>query len=281
MGHQTRQSILCPNCRKLISRNETRCPYCGVSKPGAWIKRLFSLRSLNNPEAFLKLTIYINIGMYVISLLLNSRLPGMTYNPFAMLSPENRSLLFLGATGRIPIDVYHRWWTLIAANYLHGNILHILFNMLAFRQLGLLTIREYGLYRTVIIYTISGVAGFWVSYLAGVNFTIGASAAICGLMGSMIYYGKKRGGIYGQMLYRQIGGWVLAIFLFGLLVPNINNWGHGGGLSAGTLLGFLLGDQEKSTENLYHRAIGTGLAMITLLTLVWAITSGIYLRIAA
>lgn len=50
----------------------------------------------------------------------------------------------------------------------------------------------------VVIYTLSGMCGFLVSYLAGVGFTIGASAAVCGLIGAALYYGKRRGGRYGQ-----------------------------------------------------------------------------------
>jgi len=73
----------------------------------------------------------------------------------------------------MPIDMYHRWWTVISANYLHGSLLHILFNMVAVRQLGALIVQEYGVYRTFSIYTISGVGGYLFSYLAGVPFTVG------------------------------------------------------------------------------------------------------------
>jgi rhomboid protease GluP len=104
-----------------------------------------------------------------------------------------------------------------------------------------LVIREYGTHRMIVIYTLSGVGGFLVSYLAGVGFTIGASAAVCGLIGAALYYGKSRGGIYGQAVYRQVGGWALGIVLFGLLVPGINNWAHGGGMAAGILMGLLSG----------------------------------------
>ena len=62
--------------------------------------------------------------------------------------------------------------------------------------------------------TFSGVFGFFVSYLAGVTFTIGASAAVCGLIGAALYFGKSRGGIYGQTIYRQIGGWAIGIFSY-------------------------------------------------------------------
>jgi rhomboid protease GluP len=131
------------------------------------------------------------------------------------------------------------------------------------------------------IFTVGGAIGFWISYRAGIIFTIGASASICALIGSIIYYGISRGGVYGKMIYTQIGGWALGIFLFGLLIPGINNWGHGGGFLAGMALGFFLGYQDKARETRFHRILGTGLFALTAVVLAWAITAGIYLRLGA
>jgi len=219
--------------------------------------------------------------MYVISLLFYPWSSGFSLNPLSLFSPSNKSLLVLGATGTIPIDRFHRWWSLVTANYLHGGIFHILFNMIALSQIAPLVIREYGAHRMVILYTLSGVIGFWVSYLAGVAFTIGASAAVCGLIGASLYYGKSRGGIYGQAIYKQIGSWALGIFIFGLLVPGINNWGHGGGIVAGAILGFLLGYEEKRRERRFHRILAGLCLVATLLILLWAIGSSIYFRFLA
>jgi rhomboid protease GluP len=204
----------------------------------------------------------------------------VTLNPFTFLSPSDRILLLLGATGTIPIDQLERWWTLVSANYLHGSILHIFFNMVAFRQLATLVIREYGTSRMVVIYTAGGIIGFLISYLAGIRLTIGASAAVCALIGSLLFYGRNRGGLYGKIIYRQIGGWAIGIFMFGLLVPGINNWGHGGGMLAGALLGLLLGYQERSRENSWHRILSGGCLLMTVAVLGWAVLSGVYFRFA-
>ncbi len=279
MGHQKRRSILCPNCRKLISTDEGQCPHCGTRRPGSWWKNNIWTQAYYSPEQLIKSLIYVNIGMYLISLLLNPLRSSLSINPLTFLAPDNTSLLLMGATGTVSIDRYHRWWTLLSANYLHGGILHIFFNMMAFRQLAPLVIQEYGTYRMFIIYTIGGTVGFWVSYLAGVSFTIGASAAVCALIGATLYYSKSRGGVYGRTLYRRIGGWAVGLFLFGLLVPGINNWGHGGGLVAGALLGFMLGYQEKVREKFFHKAIAGVCMILTLLILGWAVLSGVYYRI--
>lgn len=127
-----------------------------------------------------------------------------------------------------------------------------------------------------VIYTVSGIIGFWVSYLAGIAFTIGASASVCGLVGALLYYGKSRGGIYGRNLYRQIFMWVVFLFIFGLIVPGINNWGHGGGILAGIIFGYLLGYQEKKRENLLHKTLAGLCAMVTLAVLIWAVGTSVY-----
>lgn len=275
-----KKAILCPNCKSLISKEEARCPYCGIARPGSWWKNNRWTQGLRDTDQLLMAIIYTNVGFYILSLLLNIRGSSLSLNPFTMLSPDNRSLLLLGATGTIPINSFGRWWSLVAANYLHGGILHILFNMFALRQIGYLVIEEYGNYRMFIIYTLGGIAGFLLSYFVGVPLTIGASAAIMSLIGAVLYYGKSRGGAYGQFIFRQVGGWVVGIFLFGFLVPGINNWGHAGGMVAGAILGFLLGYQERKKENLLHKLLA-GLCMIlTVVVLAWAVVSVVYLRLA-
>jgi rhomboid protease GluP len=278
MPNHKRQSILCPNCKKLISISEKKCPYCGTGNPAAWWKNNILTRGFNDPYLLVRSIIGVNIGIYVISLLLNPRGFGLALNPLTFLAPSGQILELLGATGKVPIDAFQRYWTLVSANYLHGGILHIFFNMAAFRQLGLLVAREYGVYRMFIIYTLGGVIGFFISYLASVPWTIGASAAVCSLAGALLFYGKSRGGLYGRAIYKQIGIWVIILFIFGLLVPVINNWGHGGGIAAGIGLGFLLGYQERKKENVLHKLVAGGCAVLTLVILGWAVVSGIYVR---
>jgi len=293
-----RQSMLCPNCRKLISLSEPKCPFCGTARPGSLWKNNFWTRSFYNPGQFIKAIIAVNAGMFLLSLLLYPAASSLNINPLTFLSPSNASLVLLGATGVVPIDHFPqlldqilgtgalaidripRWWTLISAGYLHGGILHIVFNMAAFRQLAMLVGREFGVYRMFVIYTLAGVSGFIVSYLVGVPLTIGASAGVCGLLGASLYYGKSRGGVYGRAIYKQIGGWIVFIFIFGLLVPGINNWGHGGGILAGVFLGFVLGYHEKKKEVLFHKVFGGLCAALTVLVLGMFAATAIFYRLA-
>jgi rhomboid protease GluP len=272
MDAQNRSSILCPNCRRLVSVDEKRCPYCGLGHPGSLWKKITIGGGLLASNRVVTNIIALNVGMFLVSLLIHPGSTALSANPLHFLSPSTNSLLLLGATGTIPIGQLHMWWSLLSANYLHGGILHILFNMMALWQIGPLVVQEYGAYRMFAIYTLSGVGGYVVSYFAGVPITIGASAAICGLIGATLYFGKSRGGQYGQMIYQQIIGWVVAIFAFGFLVPgmNINNWAHGGGLVCGILTGYLLGYQERNAEKFSHKALGVCCVAATLGALVWS-----------
>jgi len=281
MRENPRKSILCPNCSKLISADESLCPHCGVSKPGSRWKSLLLPQGLFRGDRIIKTIIYANVGMYLISLLINPTRMGLSTNPFTFLSPSSNALILLGSTGTIPIDQMHRWWTLISANYLHGGILHILFNMIALSQIGPLVLREYGVGRFISIYTLGGVIGFLLSYLVGIRFTLGASAAVCSLIGASLYYGKSRGGTYGQAVYKQVSGWVLGLFLFGFIVPGINNWGHGGGIVGGIVVAYLLGYEERKRENLIHKSLGGICIVLTVVVLVWAVSASFYYRFFA
>jgi rhomboid protease GluP len=278
MDSQEKRSLLCPNCRKLISADEVACPYCGLSNPGSRWKDNFWTRGLLRGEQLITSVIILNAALFVLSVVMSPSSTGFSMSPFAFLSPGGRSLLLLGATGTLPIDQYGRWWTLLTANYLHGSILHIIFNMLAFKQIAPLILQEYGGYRTISIMTLSGVGGYVVSYLAGIPFTIGFSAALCGLIGAAIYYGRSRGGYYGQTVYHEVRGWAIGILVFGFLFPGINNWAHMGGFIFGMLTGFLMGYQEKRAENFFHKTVALTCTLVTLGALAWGVGTGILLQ---
>ena len=269
-----RNSILCPNCRKLISLDEPACPYCGLIRPGlhntAGIVRKIFLGS--DP---IRTIIYINIAFYFLSLLLDPEGILAGGGSFSFLSPSNQSLFLLGATGTIPVIQAHRFWTLISASFLHGGILHIAFNMMALYQLGPFVLREFGFHRFINLYIITGGCGFAASVLFGVPFTIGASASICGLIGAIIYYGKSRGGSYGEAIYKQAMGWVVGLIFFGIIFPGINNWAHGGGILSGILLAFLMGYNDNKQESAWSKLLAYACILLTVIILIGAVISSL------
>ena len=261
------RATLCPRCRQLIGSEESVCSWCGTSRSAPLWKALNWTKISMDGDGAVKAIITINILYYAVSILIDP--------PAGFLSPSQYSMMILGATGTIPINNYGNGWSLLTANYLHGGIIHLVFNIMAFRQIVPLAINEYGSTRMISIYTLGGVSGYLVSYWVGVPFTIGASAAVCSLVGALLYYGKSRGGVYGASLYRELSGWVISIFIFGLLFPGINNWGHGGGLLSGAVIGMLLGYKEKTRENVLHRALALICALATFASLGLAL-SGLF-----
>ncbi len=266
-----RQTILCPACRRLISRDETTCPWCGARHPGAWWRRGFDLFNGDNPQLAMKIIIGINVGMFLISLMLNQGTPGEARGMFSSLTPDQNSLFALGATGTFPLR-YGRLWSLINAGYLHGGVMHILFNMMAVYQIFPMAAREYGTSRTITIYCFGGLVGFILSVLAGVPMTIGASAPVCGLIGALLYYGKSRGGRWGEAVSREVMGWIMSLVLFGFIFPGINNWGHAGGIAGGVIAAFVLRYRDRQPESLRHQILAAFCTCATLLSLGWGLT---------
>ncbi|GFE60939.1 rhomboid family intramembrane serine protease [Geobacter sp. AOG2] len=273
----TQKAMLCPRCRRLIGSDETVCSWCGAQRSSAWWRPAAWTRGGLDGAWLVKAIITVNIIVYAFSILLGMGRGGAS-GPLAVLSPNQMSLILLGATGTVPIDGYGRFWTLLTANYLHGGILHLVFNLLALRQIAPWVNQEYGPSRMFIIYTLGGIFGYLISYLAGVSFTIGASGAICSLIGALLYYGRSRGGAYGSMVFREVSGWVFSLMLFGFIMPGINNWAHGGGIVGGAILGMLLGYEERNRENASHRLVALLCAGATVGVLGWSAFVAVALR---
>jgi rhomboid protease GluP len=251
--------------------DEPECPYCGLKRPGLH-NTASAVRNIffgTNPVMAI---IYINIAYYVLALFLGGISNDGSFN---FLSPSNQSLFLLGASGTIPVIEAHRFWTLISASFLHGGLMHILFNMMALYQLGPFVLQEFGFHRFINLYIITGACGFAASVIFGVPFTIGASASVCGLIGAIIYYGKSRGGSYGEAIYKQAMGWVIGLIFFGLIFPGINNWAHGGGLLSGIALSFLMGYNDNKPESAWSKLLAFACILLTAAILIWAVISSL------
>lgn len=229
------------------------------------------------PSLVMNVIIYTNAIMFFICLIYSGKNMILSFNPFYAFTPSTDILIFLGASGRIPIIKFEAWSSLITANWLHGGLLHILFNMMALKTLAPLVMKEFGLFRMFSIFTLSGMAGFLLSYFGNVNLTIGASSGLCGLIGAALFFGKSRGGSWGQVVYKQTSGWVVSLLLIGFLVPNINNWGHGGGLVTGILLGWIFGYNENRAENIFDKLLAVFFVGITFWLLGKSVVQGFFL----
>lgn len=221
-------------------------------------KSLFSASSIG-----LRAIIYVNVFMFFISMIFSKEHLNFSLNPLLFLTPSPYALKFLGATGKSVISAYGDWWTIITANWLHGGLLHIVFNMLALKTLVPLITEEYGAFRMFVLYTLTGMCGFLLSYIGNVSLTIGASSGICGLIGAAMYFGKSSKGQWGRLVYKETIGWVISLILFGFLIPNINNWSHAGGIVSGIIFGWMLGYNQKRKENYFDKILAVSLMVLT------------------
>ena len=196
-------------------------------------------RRLGQDMGFTSLVIWGCAALYIACLLIDPREIGM--RGMSIMQPSNRSIYLFGASGAIPIFGFGRWWTVLSAAWLHGNLIHIFFNMLWIRQLAPATSELYGSSRTVIIYTASSIVGFLLSSFAGLIFgtipilggaqlTLGASASIFGLLGALVVYGRRGGSSH---IGGQARTYAIILFVFGFIMPNIDNYAHLGGFLGG------------------------------------------------
>ncbi len=249
-AHRPQPALPCPNCRRLVSANAPKCIHCGLVRPG----RIGSFPVLSDlirgDISFVDFLIVLCFVMYIAALALDitGALAGRS-NVVAMLSPSSEALYRLGMGGAIPWYA-GQWWTILTANYLHGGIMHILFNMLWLKQIGALTEELFGASRFIVLYTAAGLAGSMLSTIAGTYLFVGASGAIFGIFGALIYYGWRRGGTFGSSIFRRMLIWAAIGFVFGFLMPGVDNWGHLGGFITGFAMAWILGYQEKARQSL-------------------------------
>jgi rhomboid protease GluP len=231
-------SVLCSSCGKLVGVRDEVCWNCGRRNPGLWGFAPV-LRRLGYDLGFVPIMIGACGFIYIATLMWDPR--GIGNQGISFLAPSVRSLLSFGASGAIPLFALGRWWTILSAGWLHGNLLHILLNIMWVRQLAPATAELYGGPRMAIIYTLSSATGFLLSsaaglyfghipILGGAMFTVGASAPIFGLLGALVVYGRRGGSshVSGQAM-----SYAVIMFFFGLIMPGVDNYAHLGGFLGG------------------------------------------------
>ena len=243
MFRQKTGSVVCASCGSLVGVNDDKCYSCGRRNPGLWGFGPV-LRRFGNDFGFTTVILYGCSVLYALSLLLTVLTGGSLFSGsiFGLLGANRYAYEALGAAGVYPVVIEGRWWTLLSAGWLHAGALHILFNMMWVRQLGPAVEEMYGGARMIIIYTIASVAGFLLSsmlgayaaipFFSGAGYTLGASAPIFGLLGALVHYGRRGG---SAAIRSQAMSYAVAMFVFGLIMPGIDNAAHLGGFAGGFL----------------------------------------------
>jgi rhomboid protease GluP len=281
---QTSGSVVCVSCGYLVGVKDDRCYHCGRRNP-ALFGFAPALRSLGHDLGFVPFVTGFCAVMYVITLAYGGI--HASRSPLGFLSPSFESLLIFGAAGSGPVFEAGRWWTLLSANWLHGGLLHIAFNVMFIRQMAPDVGELYGPGRMVIIYVVGGVIGFLVSTLAGqylhalpppfggAPVTLGASASGFALLGSLLYYGHRSG---SRHVHSQVVSMAIGMFVFGLVMPGIDNFAHAGGFLGGYLVGRVL--DPLKPEQINHIVIAVVCLVLSVLAIVASYIDAVVVRLS-
>lgn len=234
--------MMCHACRALVEASANPCPLCGKESVPSLKARASGAVGSSSFISFIILTI--NILLFVLMAVVevnNGR------GADAFMQPPSGAVLY-DFGGLYPPSVSAgQLWRLVTYNFLHIGLIHLLFNSSALYQIGPQVEELYGSQKFIFIYMVTGVTSAVASYVFNIG-GAGASGAIFGLIGLMAVYGYKLGGSYGKAITRQMLIWGGIGFLFGFMVPNINNVAHASGFIAGASLGYLVNPDAPATN---------------------------------
>lgn len=162
---------------------------------------------------------------------------------------------------------YTELYRLITSMFLHGSFVHLLLNMYSLYVIGPQIESFFGRTKFLIIYFGSGIIGGLLSMAFQNNLTvsIGASGAIFGLLGSLIYFGYHYRVYLGGVIKSQIIPLLIINLAIGLMISGINMFAHLGGLIGGVLVTKAVGVKYRSTTSDIVNGIIMTLIVVTFL----------------
>ena len=160
---------------------------------------------------------------------------------------------------------------IITSIFLHGGLLHLVFNMYSLYIIGPQLESFFGKIKYIIIYLISGICGNLLSmlFLSDTHVSVGASGAIFGLLGALVYFGYHYRVYLGGVIRSQIIPLIVLNLFIGYMSSGINNIAHIGGLIGGILISIALGVKYKSNKS--DRINGTIMTLIFIAFLIYMI----------
>ncbi len=163
-------------------------------------------------------------------------------------SLDNLTLLQFGAN----LDILTKngeYFRLITCAFLHIGVVHLIFNMYALYIIGPQVESFFGKIKFLSIYLISAVSASILSLAFNTNtISAGASGAIFGLLGALLYFGYHYRVYLGNVIRSQIIPIIVINLIFGFTMTGIDNAAHIGGLIGGVLASMALGVPEKSNK---------------------------------
>lgn len=141
-------------------------------------------------------------------------------------------------------------YRLITCAFIHIGVFHLLFNMYALYVIGPQVESFFGKAKFSFIYVISAISSSLLSLAFNHNIICaGASGAIFGLLGSILYFGYHYRIYLGNVIKSQIVPIIVLNLLLGFMSSGIDNFGHIGGLIGGVLATMAIGVPHKSTKS--------------------------------
>ena len=165
-----------------------------------------------------------------------------------ILSLFNDSIIQMFAVNRFFIADLGQYYRLFTGIFLHANLLHLLFNMYALYVIGMQLESFLGKGKYLAVYLLSGLGGSMLSIFFSNSYSVGASGAIFGLMGSLLYFGYHYRVYLDSVVKSQIIPLIIINLLIGFTSTGIDNWAHIGGLVGGLLSTMAVGIKYKSTK---------------------------------
>jgi len=179
------------------------------------------------------------------------------------------SLLVYGAKATPLILDRGETWRLFAANLLHKDPLHLAFNAFALWNVGGALERAVrpADYLALLIFTALGTT--LISAIGADSISLGASGIAFGVLGASVTFGWRRGvhGTLRSYFGLRIVPWLLALFAAGLGSAGVDNWGHGGGLITGAILGCFLAPRRFPADAAARRLAAAAGALLGTLSL--------------
>ena len=186
-------------------------------------------------------------------------------------STDNATLVYFGANNAELVRS-GEFYRLITAIFLHIGVIHLLFNMYALYIIGPQLESFYGKAKFLTIYLVSGIIGNLLANIFEVNtLGAGASGAIFGLFGALLYFGYHYRVYLGSVIRTQILPVIILNLLIGFTTPAISSSAHIGGLIGGILISMALGVPKKSTKS--ERING---AIVTIILIGFLVYMGIF-----
>lgn len=186
-------------------------------------------------------------------------------------------LMYLLGNGSEDIPTLYKFGALVKDNniirlivsiFLHIGVIHLIMNIWALKLLGEQTEKFYGHIKMLIIFLYSGVIGNLLSVILMNDNTIsaGASGAIFGLMGAILYFSLNQRTYMAEALRKEILPVIIINIMLGFMISGINMYAHIGGLIGGMLISNALGIKYRTSKFEKTNGIICSIILVAILT---------------